>query len=49
MNVNIIMGHENYAKCKFYDYVSTDVTTDAASCCNIATVILTLEKSELKI
>ena len=49
MNVNIIMGHENYAKCKFYDYVSTDVTADAASCCKLATVILTLENAEPKI
>ena len=26
------MGHENYAQCKFYVYVSTDVTADAATC-----------------
>ena len=49
MNVNINMGHENYAKCQFNDYVSTDVTADAASCCKLAAVILTLEKSEPKI
>ena len=28
--MNINMGHENYAQCKFYVYVSTDATTDAA-------------------
>ena len=43
------MGHENYAQCKFYVYVSTDVTADAASCLTLATFILTLEKSEPKI
>ena len=41
-------GHENYAECKFYVYVSTDVTADAASCWKLATFILTLEKSEPK-
>ena len=43
------MGHENYAQCKFYIYVSTDVTADAASCWTLAAFILTLEKSESKI
>ena len=42
------MGHGNYAQCKFYVYVSTDVTADAASCWTLAAFILTLEKSELK-
>ena len=47
----INMGHENYmyAKCKFYVYVSTDVTADAASCWTLAAFILTLEKSKPKI
>ena len=43
------MGHENYAQCKFYVYVSTDVTADSASYWTLATFILTLEKSEQKI
>ena len=43
------MGHENYALCKFYVYVSTDVTADAAPWWTLASFILTLEKSELKI
>ena len=43
------MGHENYAQCKFYVYVSTDATADAASCSTFASFILTLEKGELKI
>ena len=43
------MGHEKYAQCKFYVYVSTDVTADAASCLTLAAFILTLEKSEPKI
>ena len=43
------MGHENYAQCKFYVHVSTDVTADAASCWTLAAFILTLEKSEPKI
>ena len=30
------MGHENYAQCKFYVYVSTDVTADAAFCWTLA-------------
>ena len=42
------MGHENYAKCKFYVYVSTDVTADAASCLTLAAFILSLEKSKPK-
>ena len=47
--MNINMGHENYAQCKFYVDVSTDVTTDADSCWILASSILTLEKSEPKI
>ena len=43
------MGHENYAQWKFYVYVSSDVTADAASSCAFAAFILTLEKSEPKI
>ena len=43
------MRHENYAQCKFYFYVSTDVTADAASCWTLAASILTVEKSEPKI
>ena len=43
------MGHENCAQCKFYVYVSTDATADAASCWTLAVFILTLEKSEPKI
>ena len=49
MNVNINIGHENYAQCKFYVYVSTDTTADAASCSTFASFILTLEKTEQKI
>ena len=49
MNVSINMGHENYPQCKFYVYVSTDVTADAASCWIFAAFILTLERSEPKI
>ena len=47
MNINI--GHENYAQYKFYIYVSTNVTADAASCWTLAAFILTLEKSKPKI
>ena len=47
--MNINLGHDNYAKRKFYVYGSTDVTADAASCWILAASILTLEKSELKI
>ena len=43
------MGHKNYAQCKFYVYVSTDVTADAASWWTLAAFILTLDKSEPKI
>ena len=43
------MRHENYAQCKFYVYVSTDVTADSASCWTLSAFILTLEKSEPKI
>ena len=44
LNVNINIGPENYAQCKFYVYVSTDVTADAASCWTLAAFILALEK-----
>ena len=47
MNINV--RHEKYAQCKFYVYVSSDVTADAASCWTLAAFILTLEKSEPKI
>ena len=43
------MGHGNYAQCKFYVDVSTDVTADAASCWTLAAFILTIGKSEPKI
>ena len=42
-------GHENYVQCKFYVYVSTDVTADAASRWTLAAFILTLENNEPKI
>ena len=42
-------GTKNYAQCKFYVYVFTDVTADAASCWTLAAFVLTLEKSEPKI
>ena len=45
MNVNIIMGQENYTQL----YVSTDATADAATCSTLAAFISTLENSELKI
>ena len=38
------MRHENYAQYKFYVYVSTDATADAASCWIFAGFIFTLEK-----
>ena len=44
MNVNINIGHENYAHCKFYVDVSTDATADAAFCSTFASFIFTLEK-----
>ena len=47
MNINI--GHENYAQCKFYVYVSTDATADAVFSSTFASFILTLEKTEPKI
>ena len=47
MNINV--GHENYAQCNFYVYVSTYATADAASCSTFESFILTLEKSEPKI
>ena len=37
---------QNYAKCKFYVYVSTDATADAASCSTFAAVISTPEESK---
>ena len=49
LNVNINMGHENYAHYKFYVYASTDLIADAASRSTFASFILTLEKSEPKI
>ena len=42
------MGHVNYAKCKFYVYVTTDITADAASCLTLTAFILTFEKREPK-
>ena len=38
------MGHENYAICKFYVYVSTDVTADAASCWTFAAFHVDIRK-----
>ena len=43
------MGHQNYVQCKFYVYVSTDVTADAASCWTFAAFLLTSEKSKPKV
>ena len=43
------MGHENYAQCKFYVYVPTDGSADAAFSTTFASFILTFEKSEPKI
>ena len=37
------------AQCKFYVYVYTDATADAASCSTFASFILTSEKGEPKI
>ena len=45
--MNINMGHENYAQCKFYVYVFTDATADADSCSIFAAFILTIEKMAL--
>ena len=42
------MSHENYAKCKFYVYASTDATADAASCSTFAAFISTPEESKPK-
>ena len=47
MNINV--ENENYAQCKFYVYVSTDATADAASYSIFASFILTLEKSNPEI
>ena len=49
LNVNINIGQQNYAQCKFNVYMPTDVAADAASCSKLAAFILTLEKSEPKI
>ena len=40
------MGNENYAQCKFYVYVSTDVTSDAASCWTLAALTLKKGRTE---
>ena len=48
LNVNINKRHDNYAQRKFYVYVSTDATTDAASCWTLAAFILTSEKVNRK-
>ena len=42
------MSDENYAKCKFHVYVSTDATADAASCSTFAAFISTPEESRPK-
>ena len=42
------MSDENYAKHKFYVYVSTDATADAASCSTFAAFISTPEVSKPK-
>ena len=49
MNVNINLAHENYVKCEFEVYVSTDATADAASCSTFAAFILTPEEGKPKI
>ena len=49
LNVNINMGHKNYIQWKFYVYVSTDATADAAFWSALEAFILTLKKSEPKI
>ena len=43
------MRHENYAQCKFYVNVHTDMTADVASCSTLVAFTMTLEKSEPKI
>ena len=43
------MAHENYAKCEFYVYVSTDATAHACSYSILAAFILTPEESKPKI
>ena len=48
LNVNINVGHKNYAQSKFYVYVSTDATADAASCWTLAAFRLTLKKERTK-
>ena len=47
MNINI--AHENYAKCEFKVYVSTDATADAASCSTFVALILAPEEGKPKI
>ena len=46
--MNFIISDENYAKCKFYVYVSTDATADVASCSTFAAFISTPEVSKPK-
>ena len=46
MNINV--GHENYAQYKFYVYVYTDATADAASCWTLAAFRLTLKRADQK-
>ena len=43
------MGHENYAQCKFYVYVSTDVTADAASCLDTCSLHIDIRKERTEI
>ena len=43
------MALENYAKCAFQVYVSTDATADAAFCPAFAAFILILDESDPKI
>ena len=43
------MSRENYAKCEFSVYVSTDATADAASCSTFAAFILIPKDSKPKI
>ena len=42
------MAHENYAKCEFVVYASSDATADAASCSNLVAFILTPKESKSK-
>ena len=43
------MADENYAKCEFYVYVSTDATADAVFCSTFAAFISTPDESKPKI